>query len=333
MRRGKLSAEDYRQGVVAGDRRLVAKAITLLESRRPDHAELGREVLEKLVPHTGGSHRVGITGPPGVGKSCLIEALGLRLIQKGQRVAVLAVDPTSPLTGGSILGDKTRMVQLAREEAAFIRPTPSGGRLGGVAQRTREALLICEAAGYDAVIVETVGTGQSETEVASMVDFFAVLVQPGSGDELQGIKKGVLELADAVIVTKADGENLEAAGRTRADYAHAIRLLRAAEEPHPPSILTVSAWEGTGIGDLWDAVLEHRRALERTGGLEARRREQARRWLWRLVDDGLRAAFRADPEVAGRVRELERDVEGRRRTPVQAAKELLDLFLSGRLGR
>jgi LAO/AO transport system kinase len=329
MRAGAWTPADYRRGVVAGDRRAVAKTITLLESHRPDHLELGRAVLEEIVPHTGGSTRVGVTGPPGVGKSLLIEALGLRLLEKGQQLAVLAVDPTSPVTGGSILGDKTRMVRLAREERAFIRPSPSGGRLGGVARRTREALLVCEAAGYDVVIVETVGTGQNETEVASMVDFFVVCLQPGSGDELQGLKRGMLELADALVVTKADGDTLEAAERTRAEYAHAVRLFRTEGDWSPPLLVT-SARTGRGLEELWEAVVEHHRALEKTGGLKARRQRQAKEWLWRLVEDGLRAAWLGSPEVAERVRELERDVEELRRTPPQAARELIDLFLSRR---
>jgi LAO/AO transport system kinase len=212
--------------VRAGDRRTIAKTITLLESRRPDQAARGQEILEKLVPCTGGSIRVGITGAPGVGKSTFIEALGLRLIEKGQRVAVLAVDPTSPVSGGSILGDKTRMERLAQQERAFIRPSPSGGSLGGVAERTREVLLLAEAAGFDVVVVETVGIGQSEVAVHSMVDCFTLLLQPGAGDELQGIKKGVLELADALVVTKADGELRSAAERSRGDYSHALALLR-----------------------------------------------------------------------------------------------------------
>lgn len=327
MSQSPLAPADYCRGVLAGDRRMVAKTITLLESRRPDHLEVGRAVLEELVPRTGGSIRIGITGPPGVGKSTLIEELGLRLLEKGHRLAVLAVDPTSPVTGGSILGDKTRMIRLAREEGAFIRPSPSGGRLGGVAQRTREALLVCEAAGYDVVIVETVGTGQSETEVASMVDFFIVCVQPGSGDELSGIKKGVLELADAVVVTKADGDTLEAADRACADYAQALRLLGAAGETGSPPLLAVSARTGRGLGELWDAVLAYRKRQEKSGELEGRRRRQAREWLWRLIEDGLRAAFLDDADVARRVPELEAQVDRRQRTPFQAARELLELFL------
>ena len=323
-----LTPADYRKGVLSGDRRVVAKTITLLESRRPDHVELGRAVLEEIVPHAGGSLRVGITGPPGVGKSTLIEALGLALLEKGHRVAVLAVDPTSPVTGGSILGDKTRMVRLAREERAFIRPSPSGGRLGGVAHRTREALLVCEAAGYDVVIVETVGAGQSETEVASMVDFFAVLLQPGSGDELQGLKKGVIELAHALLVTKADGELLDAASRTQVAYELALQLLRSPDDRCP--VLVLSARTGSGLQEFWKTVLEHRRLLEGSGALEARRRRQARAWLWQLIEESLIMAFRSEPEVAQCLSSVERQVEERGRTAPQAARHLLERFLSVR---
>lgn len=328
MSRPLPSAEDYVEGVLAGNRRAVAKAITLLESTRSADLRRGRAVLEKLVPHTGGSIRVGITGAPGVGKSSLIEALGLGLLDKGHRLAVLAVDPTSPLTGGSILGDKSRMVRLSRREEAFIRPSPSGGRLGGVAHRTREALLVCEAAGYDVVIVETMGTGQSEAEVASMVDFFAVLLQPASGDDLQGIKKGVIELADALVVTKADGDLVEAAERTRAHYAQALRLLRRREAGWNPVLLCTSAHTGDGMTELWETVLDHRRTLS-DAGLEDLRRRQAGQWLWRLLEDGLRDAFQADPDVASRLPELIREVETRRRTPPEAARELLRRFLAG----
>jgi len=320
-----MNAEAYRDAIRAGDRRAVARAITLLESTRPDRARLGQELLELLVPFTGQAVRMGITGPPGVGKSTFVEALGLHLIRAGQRVAVLAVDPSSPVTGGSILGDKTRMELLAREEAAFIRPSPSGGSLGGVAERTREAMLVCEAAGYDVVLVETVGIGQSEVAVASMVDFFCVLLQPGAGDMLQGIKKGVLELADALVVTKADGEQRPLAARTLAEYRQALGLLRPS--PHwQPRVLAVSALEGEGIATVWEVVQEHRQRLRAAGAFEARRREQARAWFWSLVEQGLRAAFRAHPGVAARIEALEKDVASRKTTPPAAARALLQLW-------
>jgi len=326
MSRPGQSPDSFVEGVLRGERRAVAKTITLLESSRPDHVELSRRVLEKLAPDTGRSGRIGISGPPGVGKSTLIEALGLQLIEAGHRLAVLAVDPSSPVSGGSILGDKTRMTLLSQAEHAFIRPSPSGGTLGGVAQRTREALLVCEAAGYDVVIVETVGVGQSEAEVASMVDFFCVLLQPGAGDELQGIKKGVLELADALVVNKCDGDSEDQARRTRADYAQALRLIRPKSEHWTTPVLAVSALESTGLTELWGTVLKHRHQMVHTGEFEERRRVQARAWLWRLVEDGLLAAFRGDPEVAELLPELERQVEDNAATPPEAARVLLDAF-------
>ncbi len=330
MSRGPDSADAYVEGILAGDRRKVAKAITLLESRRPDHLELAREVLEKLAPESGRALRLGITGPPGVGKSTLIESLGLALLEQGQRVAVLAVDPSSPVSGGSILGDKTRMERLAQDERAFIRPSPSGGTLGGVARRTREALLVCEAAGFDVVIVETVGVGQSEAEVASMVDFFLVLLQPGAGDELQGIKKGVLELADALVVNKADGDSKHAAGQTRAQYLQALRLLRPRSESWTTPVLAVSALTGEGLAELWGTVQEHREQATQSGELEERRRAQTRAWLWRLLRDGLEQAFRSDADVAAALPELEALVADGSASAPEAARRLLERFAAVR---
>jgi LAO/AO transport system kinase len=318
--------EEHCRQVRAGDRRAVAKAITLLESTRSDRSRLGEQILESVVSETGAAIRVGITGPPGVGKSTFIEALGLHLIAAGQRVAVLAVDPSSPVTGGSILGDKTRMERLSQEEAAFIRPSPSGGALGGVAHRTRETMLLCEAAGHDVVLVETVGIGQSEIAVRSMVDLFVLLLQPGAGDQLQGIKKGVLELADVLVVNKADGEQKPIAERTREDHVQALQLLRSTSAAWRPPVLVVSSLSGEGIPGFWRVVLDHREALRATGEFEARRRSQAREWMWTLVDEGLQLAFRQHPEVARRVEQLERDVEAQRMTPAAAARALLDAF-------
>ena len=328
-----LSPADYVAGVRAGDRRVIAKAITLLESRKLEHRELGQEVLDQLMPATGGAVRVGITGPPGVGKSSFIETLGMSLVASGQSLAVLAIDPSSPVSGGSILGDKTRMERLAREPKAYIRPTPSGGTLGGVAHRTREAILICEAAGFDVVIVETVGVGQSEVEVRSMVDLFAVLLQPGAGDELQGLKKGVLELADALVVNKADGEQRLAAERARADYAHALSILQPASAAWTPVVLCASARTGEGVDEFWRTVLAHREAVQRSGDLERRRRSQARAWLWRLLDEGLQAAFKADPKLAARLPELEAEVEAHAVSAPRAARTLLDIFTRRRGSR
>ena len=328
MKSPDLSPREFCDAIRAGERRAVARAITHIESSRSDLAELGQAILEQLVPHTGGSIRVGITGPPGVGKSSFIEALGLHLIEKGHRVAVLAVDPSSPVTGGSILGDKTRMELLAHEKNAFIRPSPSGGSLGGVAHRTREAMLVCEAAGYDVVLVETVGIGQSEVSVASMVDFFLVLLAPAGGDELQGIKKGVIELADAMVVNKADGETRAIAERTRAEYAGALELIRPTSPTWHPRVLIASALKRSGIAEVWASILEHRSLLGASGELEARRRQQARAWMWRLVDEGLKRAFREHPGVAAEIPALERQVEAHQASPAAAARALLKRFRS-----
>jgi len=326
MSEAAVSVREYRDAITRGDRRAIARTITLLESTRPDQAELGQAILEDLVPRTGGAARVGITGPPGVGKSTFIEALGIFLLERGHRVAVLAVDPTSPVTGGSILGDKTRMARLAQEERAFIRPSPSGGSLGGVANRTREAMLVCEAAGYDIVLVETVGIGQSEVAVRAMVDFFLVLLQPGAGDDLQGIKKGAVELADALVVNKADGANLDAAERTRLDHVQALGLLRPLSPHWTPAVLVVSSLEARGIDTVWATILEHGAILEASGERASRRAAQAREWMWSLVEEGLRRRFRSEPAVAGRIDELERDVEALKTTPAAAARALLDAF-------
>jgi LAO/AO transport system kinase len=328
MRPEAREADRYVDGVRAGDRKVVARTITLLESTRADHAALGQAVLEALLPHTGRAVRLGITGTPGVGKSTFIEALGLRLIEAGKRVAVLAIDPSSQVSGGSILGDKTRMERLAQREEAFIRPSPSGGSLGGVAYRTREALLVCEAAGHDVVIVETVGIGQSEGAVASMVDFFAVLLQPGAGDELQGLKKGVLEIADALVVNKADGPQAEMAERTRAEHASAVQLFRA-HGAWRPRVLKASARTGEGIDAFWETVLEHRRTVEESGELESRRHQQDLAWMWSLVKEGLDRSFREHPEVAARLPSLEAEVAAREIAPATAARLLLELFRKG----
>ena len=323
---GQESTQAYCDAIRDGDRRAMARAITLIESTRPDQAARGQEILEALVPHTGQAVRVGITGPPGVGKSTLIEALGLHLVEQGQRVAVLAVDPSSPVTGGSILGDKTRMERLATSPAAFIRPSPSGGSLGGVAQRTREVMLLCEAAGYDVVLIETVGIGQSEVAVSSMVDFFLVLLLPAGGDQLQGIKRGVMELADCLAINKSDGELLGVAERTRAEYEGALQLIRPTTPAWRPSALMVSALEERGITEIWATVTEHREALLGAGEFEGRRREQNRAWMWSLVEEGLRSALDGDAEVALRVAQFEKDVQAQKRTPAAAARDLLAAF-------
>lgn len=309
--------------VRGGDRRALARALTLVESTRPDHRGRADGLLHLLLPATGGAVRVGISGAPGVGKSTFIEALGLHLADAGRRVAVLAVDPSSEVSGGSILGDKTRMERLSRHPNAFIRPSPSGGALGGVARRSRETLLVMEAAGYEAVLVETVGVGQSETAVAEMTDSFLLLLAPAGGDELQGIKKGIVELADLLVITKADGELVPAAERARADYTAALAILATGSGWQPP-VLSCSAMTGAGISEVWQAIGRHREALG--AGLAAKRTAQARRWMWREVEDGLIAALRADPEVAARLGPLERAVASGGMTPGEAAAELLRAF-------
>jgi LAO/AO transport system kinase len=308
----------------------MARAITQIESTRESDRERGQAVLEAMIGESGDAIRVGITGPPGVGKSTFIEALGLFLVERGKRVAVLAVDPSSPVTGGSILGDKTRMERLMVRPEAFIRPSPSGGSLGGVAHRTREVMLLCEAAGYDVVLIETVGIGQSEVAVASMVDFFLLLLLPGGGDELQGIKKGVVELADALVVNKADGATRDVAERTRVEYASALELIRPGGDAWRPRALAASALEARGVAVVWETILEHRKQLASSGELGRRRREQARAWMWKLVDEGLARAFRDSPGMAEAISRSEESVEAQRTTPAAAARGLLEAFLAAR---
>ena len=308
--------------LVAGDRRALGRAITLVESTRADHRAEAVELLRAVLPHTGRSVRLGVSGAPGVGKSTFIDAFGCHVIDEGNTLAVLAVDPSSGRSGGSILGDKTRMEELARRHEAFIRPSPAGRTLGGVARRTREAMLLCEAAGYDAVLVETVGVGQSETAVAEMVDLFCLLAGPGAGDELQGVKRGVMELAELLVVTKADGDLEPAARRAAADLKHALQLLRPVHRSWAPRVVVTSAFTGAGLDDVWDAVLEHRRALEDAGELGELRGEQARQWLWTELREGLVERFVAQAGEA--VRSAELDVIAGRELPTIAADRLLD---------
>jgi LAO/AO transport system kinase len=322
-----LSAEDRElaDGVHAGARRALAKAITLIESVRPDHQARAAALLDHLLPHTGQAIRLGITGVPGVGKSTFIEALGLDLIAQGKRVAVLAVDPSSSVTGGSILGDKTRMEQLSMRDEAFIRPSPSSGSLGGVAEKTRAAMLLCEAAGYDVIIVETVGVGQSETMVAGMTDCFVLLQLPNAGDDLQAIKKGVVELADIVVFNKADIDPV-AAERAVAQMRSALAMLHPASPNWQPPVLNVSAARRTAMADFWAAVEQYRVTMNRTGEWDVRRRHQALAWMWQLIDSGLRHRFREHPGVAAALPELSRAVEAGTTTPAVAAHRLLNLL-------
>lgn len=315
-----------------GERRALARAITLAESTRPDHRAAAETLIARLLPSAGKSLRLGISGAPGVGKSTFIEAFGLAMVRGGHRLAVLAVDPTSKRSGGSILGDKTRMGELARHPGAFIRPSPAGRMLGGVARRTREAIILCEAAGFDRIIIETVGVGQSETAVADLVDLFLLLIAPGGGDDLQGIKKGIVELADLLVVNKADGDLAPAARRAVADYRHALALLRPATEG-PPDVFAVSALEGRGIAELWRTVEERGHALEASGVQTRRRAAQARAALWHEIDEGLREAFKADAAVARHLAELEARVAAGKLAPAVAAHDALDLFLEGARAR
>jgi LAO/AO transport system kinase len=309
--------------VRAGDRRALARAITLVESTRSDHRRDAVALLDALLPATGAATRVGISGAPGAGKSTFIEALGVHLVDAGHQVAVLAVDPTSTRTGGSILGDKTRMEELSRRPEAFIRPSPSGGTLGGVARRTREAMLVAEAAGFDVVLVETVGVGQSEVAVAGMVDAFCLLLAPGAGDELQGVKRGIVEVADIVVVNKADGALADVARHTAADYAHALHLVRPRTDAWEPKVLTASALLGEGIPDVWSTVEACVAAARDTGELERRRAAQAQQWMWSEVTDTLLDDLRADDAVKQRIAELEAGVAAGRHSAAAAAQELL----------
>ena len=315
--------------LLAGDRRALAQAITLIESTRADHRERADALLAELLPHTGQkggkSVRLGITGVPGVGKSTFIERFGLSLIERGRSLAVLAIDPSSKRGGGSILGDKTRMEELSRQNAAFIRPSPAGTTLGGVARRTREAMLLVEAAGFDTVLVETVGVGQSETAVADMVDMFIVLLLPAGGDDLQGIKRGVIELADLIVVNKADGDLKATARRSAADYKHALRMLRSPTAGWVPEVTTCSAHTGEGVVELWTIIERFNRAVG-TQGIARRRAEQARAWMWNEVGETLLAELRKHPEVKRLVSALERDVESGRLTPAAAARRMLEAF-------
>ena len=311
------------QRVSAGDRRALAQAITLVESTRADHRAEARALLDELLPETGRSMRIGLSGAPGAGKSTFIEALGLHAVDAGHTVAVLAVDPSSSRGGGSVLGDKTRMTDLGRRAEAYIRPSPSGGTLGGVARRTREALLLCEAAGFDVVLVETVGVGQSEVAVADLVDLFTLVAAPGGGDELQGIKRGIMELADVVVVNKADGDLLPAAQRAAADLRSAMHLMRPKRPDWEVQVLLASSVEGHGVEEAWAVLTGCITTLRERGELDAQRADQAVAWMWSEVREEAVARVLADPAVAGRVDELQQAVREARRSPAGAAAELL----------
>jgi LAO/AO transport system kinase len=325
-RRRLLGIEDYVEGVRSGDRVVLGRTITLVESNAAAHIAMGQQVLARLLPFTGNSLRIGITGVPGAGKSTFIEALGCHLTETGHRVAVLAIDPSSSVTKGSVLGDKTRMERLARDPRCFIRPSPSGGTLGGVTRKTRESMLVCEAAGHDVILVETVGVGQSEIAVRSMVDFFVLLLITGAGDDLQGIKKGVMELADAVVINKADGENRHRAEVLRADTTRALHFFPSATEGWTTSVLTCSALHGEGIPGVWQAAEEFRASMTQKGILQRRRNSQQRDWMHSMIDEHLRTLFITDPEIQHLLPQIENAVESGSITAAHAAEKLLAMF-------
>ena len=320
-----LDLDDLERRVSAGERSALARAITLVESRRADHQALARALLQRLMPSTGGALRLGITGVPGAGKSTTIEAFGCNLTAMGHQVAVLAVDPSSTRHGGSILGDKTRMERLASDPAAFIRPSPSGGELGGVARKTREAILLCEAAGFDIVIVETVGVGQSETVVSDMVDLFMAILIPGGGDELQGIKKGLIEIADLILINKADTDPARAE-RSAREYRNALHILSPAHPDWTPPVLTASGLNNQGLDQLWSQIRRHRDVMTANGALVARRADQNTRWMWAMVRDRLETSFRTDPAVAALAPALEQSVRHGQTPASAAADQLLAAF-------
>ena len=309
-----------------GDRAMLARAITLIESKRADHRKTAHHLVQEVLPQTGKAVRLGITGAPGAGKSTTIDVLGTYLTGKGHKVAVLAVDPSSTRTGGSILGDKTRMAQLSSDPNAFVRPSPSSGTLGGVAAKTRETMLVCEAAGYDVVMVETVGIGQSETAVADMTDFFLVLMLPGAGDELQGLKKGIVELADMIAVNKADGDNIERARLAAADYRAALNILSPHSATWSPPVVTYSALTQKGIPELWAQVVAHKRKMTGSGELDVRRREQQVKWMWTMLEERLTARLRNDASVRAKLRQAEAQVAAGKLAPTLAVEDIAKLL-------
>ncbi len=310
------------RGIDAGERAVIARAITLIESRRGDHQKAARALVQELLPRTGKAVRIGITGVPGVGKSTTIDVLGTYLTGRGRKVAVLAVDPSSARTGGSILADKTRMARLAIDANAFVRPSPAAGTLGGVAAKTRESMLVCEAAGYDVVLVETIGTGQSETAVADMTDFFLVLMLPGAGDELQGLKKGVIEIADMIAINKADGDNVRRAKAAAAEYRAALHILTPHSPNWTPPVVTYSALTGDGVAELWTSVTDHRTRMTATGELAARRRAQQVKWMWAMLEDRVFGRLRSDAALKARLPRLEAAVADGRMSPAVAVDEI-----------
>jgi LAO/AO transport system kinase len=331
LKRRKLpSAGEFIEGIRTGNRAVLSQAITLTESILPAHNELAQEIIEKCLPWSGNSIRIGITGVPGVGKSTFIEALGMQLIKNNRKLAVLAIDPSSEKTKGSILGDKTRMEQLSTEPHAFIRPSPSAGSLGGVARKTRENIILCEAAGYDTIFIETVGVGQSETAVHSMVDFFLLLMLAGAGDELQGIKRGIMEMADAIAITKADGENISKAERAKSEYSNALHLFPPQSSGWIPRVITCSSRTASGISELWDTVLENIALTHHNGYFDKRRYEQSRYWMYETINQTLKDSFYQDPRIQKLLQKHEKMVLSGEVTPFTPARVLLEKYFKRR---
>ena len=323
-----MSEDEYVDGVLKGDRMVLSRAITLIESNSSKHFVKAQRVLQRLLPHTGKALRIGITGVPGAGKSTIIEAFGNMLCDRGHRVAVLSVDPTSSVTRGSILGDKTRMGTLSRRQEAYIRPSPAGGTLGGVARKSRETMLMCEAAGYDVILIETVGVGQSETTVRSMVDFFMLVVLTGAGDDLQGIKKGIMELADAIVINKADGDNIDKAKLAATQFRNALHLFPPSESGWFPKVLTYSGYYNLGVKEIWDMVEEYMQFTKKNGYFDYKRNEQAKYWMYESINDTLRDQFYNNPAVAARLATAEQQVLHNELSSFIAAKQMIDLFLA-----
>jgi LAO/AO transport system kinase len=326
IQRSDLTLEDYASGVRSGDRVMLARAITLIESTKAEHQKLAQELLQALLPDTGKAFRVGITGVPGVGKSTAIDQLGTNLTASGHKVAVLAVDPSSTRSGGSVLGDKTRMPRLAHDENAYVRPSPTSGTLGGVTRKTRETMALCEAAGFDVILVETVGVGQSEIAVSEMVDFFLALMLPGAGDELQGIKKGIIEIADMIAVNKADGENVTRAKTAASVYRAALNIITSTSPNWSPPVITISGLENIGMDELWSTIERHHKTLAGSGEYEERRQAQAVKWMHDMLEDRLMASLRDNQQIASRMPEIEMMVRSGKLTPALAVEEILTLI-------
>ncbi|MBL7111812.1 MAG: methylmalonyl Co-A mutase-associated GTPase MeaB [Bacteroidales bacterium] len=321
-----LQPGQYIHGILDQNRTLLSRAITLVESSLPEHQEIAARIIEGCIPHSGNALRIGITGVPGVGKSTFIESMGKSITAMDHKLAVLAIDPSSERSGGSIMGDKTRMEELSQDLNAFIRPSPSGGSLGGVARKTRETIILCESAGFDVILVETVGVGQSETTVHSMVDFFLLLMLSGAGDELQGIKRGIMEMADLIAITKADGTNMEKAGKAKTEYQNALHLYPPAVSGWIPKVLTCSALEGKGLDDIWEAILEYAHLTKENGFFQENRNQQAKNWMYEFIHESLTLDFYSVPEIKSRIKGLEKKVMNRELSSFHAAKQIMEEY-------